>query len=425
MFRQASLYLAICYLKPRRSFISVITFLSVIGPILGVAVLIIVISVMAGFNRDIRDKILGMQAHIQLKNISRSPIVEPRLFIEKLRSWDIAAAPAVDGPVLIQGRNRVLAKYVKGIQPELERNVTDIEKCVVKGRYEIAEYEVLIGNELASQCNLHVGDRFLIHSPEKLNKMVKFDDDGQVVKSANSEVYTPEEVTVAGIFSLGMYEYDSEVIVVHLDKADELFGMDWGAATSIQLKTADPFHLDPVIERIRRDDTFSGLIPVTWISSNERLFGALQVEKNLMFFLLIFIMIVAAFGIAATLITIVIQKTKEIGILKALGATPFTILSIFVLQGVIVGVIGTTLGTALGLFVVENRNVVAELIARILGTEIFPKDLYHLSQIPALVQTSDIVTIVVSAISICILGTFIPALYAASLSPANALRNEL
>jgi lipoprotein-releasing system permease protein len=163
---------------------------------------------------------------------------------------------------------------------------------------------------------------------------------------------------------------------------------------------------------------------VTWQEANRQLFGALRVEKNLMFFLLTFIVIVAAFGIAGTLITVVVQKTREIGILKAVGMPGGTIARIFLLQGTIIGLIGTSLGTGLGLTIIHYRNQVAAVLAAVMGVEVFPKELYHLSQIPALVMASDVVLIVSAALVICIAGSLVPALYASALSPAAALQEE-
>jgi lipoprotein-releasing system permease protein len=236
------------------------------------------------------------------------------------------------------------------------------------------------------------------------------------------QIYLPEEVTVVGIFSMGLYEYDSSIIVVHLDQAADLFGYQWGNASSIHASVPDPFNLAPIADRLER--TLPGARIVTWQQANRKLFGALRVEKNLMFFLLIFIVIVAAFGIAGTLITVVVQKTKEIGILKAVGMTPGLVARIFLLQGAIIGVIGTALGTALGLTAIHYRNQIADILARIMGVEIFPKELYHLSQIPALVKRGDVIIIVGLALAICILASLIPALYASLLSPAMALQEE-
>ncbi len=425
MIRNASLFLAIRYLKPKRSFLSIITFLSILGPILGVAVLIVVISVMAGFNRDIRDKILGMQAHIQLKHAMEIPIENYEPIVNRLNAMSISCTPVIEGPILIQTRKQILAKFIKGILPQSGKNVSDLYRSVTQGKYNILEDEVIIGMDLALLCNLDIGDKILIHSPDKLNKMIEFDDDGAIQRKESQEIYTPEELTIAGFFSMGMYQYDSSILILHIEKASELFGLDWNTATSIHIRTDEPFNLSPVISQVKQDSTFNHLQPITWQQSNQRLFGALKVEKNLMFFLLIFIMIVAAFGITTTLITIVIQKTREIGVLKAIGAAPADILMIFILQGGFVGFIGTAAGTLLGLFIVDHRNFIAALLARITGEEIFPKDLYHLSQIPALVQPSDLLTIVISSLLICIIGALIPALYAANLTPVNALKNEL
>ncbi len=425
MFKSPSWYLAWRYLQPKRSFVSVITFLSVLGPIIGVAVLIIVIAVMAGFNRDIREKILGMHAHIQLKSIFNTPIDNPDVLIAKLTQLGVHATPVVEGPVLMQTPKHVLAMYIKGIDPAREKQVSDLARYLLEGKFTISDDEVLIGADLAANSGLKIGDKFLLHSPDKLNKMVQFNDDGSIQTKPEQEVYLPEEVTVAGIFSLGMYEYDASLIVMTIDKAAQLYGYDWGSASNIQIRTADPFALDATVEKIKKDPVFDGVYSLTWKQSNQHFFGALQVEKNLMFFLLIFIMIVAAFGITATLITVVVQKTVEIGVLKALGATPGTILLIFIYQGLVVGLLGITLGTVLGLAVLHFRDRIADLMAYLSGLEIFPKDLYHLERIPALVQPVDIIIILVSALTICILAAMIPAFYAASLTPAEALGHEV
>lgn len=424
MHQHVSVFLALRYLRPKKSFVSLITLLSIVGPILGVAVLITVIAVMAGFNRDIRKKILGMQAHIRIYNRLSGNIKNPEPLLARLRTYGVAASPVVEGPVLMQYHRQILAKYVRGILPKTERNVSDIHQSMVAGHFAITENEVLIGRDLSIQTGLGLGDKFIIHSPEKLNRMVGFKEDGSISKKSPDEIYVPEEVTVAGIFSMGMYEYDSSLIIMHLEKADDLFGLDWGAATSVQIKTGDPFNLKPLQKKIAADPLFAGLRTVPWQEANRRLFGALRVEKNLMFFLLIFIVVVAAFGIAGTLITVVIQKTREIGVLKALGATPAMILSVFCIQGVLVGLLGTLLGTLLGLEIVQYRNQIAAILARIMGTEIFPRDLYHLSQIPAVIMPMDIIQINGLALLICILAALIPAFYAASLQPTAALRNE-
>jgi len=423
----ADIFLALRYLRPKRTFISVITLLSVLGPVLGVALLIIVTSVMSGFDRDIRERILDMQAHLQFYPTFYTNETGAALFEDTdtvLAAVDEIGgrgSPIIEGPILIQLRNRIEAKYLRGIAPATEQFVTDIHKHV-RGKFEIEEGEALVGEDLALQLGLSLGDRFLIHSPHQLTKSIHWDENGRIQTTEIDEIYLPEEVTIVGIFSMGLYEYDSSIVVIHIDQAADLFGFDWGNATSVHASVPDPFGVPPLARTLR--SKLSETRVVTWQEANQRLFGALRVEKNLMFFLLTFIVIVAAFGIAGTLITVAVQKTREIGILKAIGMTSGVVARIFLLQGVIIGMVGTVIGTALGLIIIHYRNQVAAVLAKVMGVEIFPKELYHLSQIPALVTRSDVIVIVGLALLICVLASLVPALYASCLSPAQALQEE-
>jgi lipoprotein-releasing system permease protein len=422
----ADIFLALRYLRPKRTFISAITLLSGVGPVLGVALLIIVTSVMSGFDHDIRQRILDMQAHLQVYpgyGASGAVFEDPEEVLAALDKVGACGAPVVEGPVLIQIRDQVYTKYLKGIVPKLEKKVTNIATAPsFRGKFDIGEGEAMIGADMALELGLNIGDRILIHSPKRLAGNVTWEEDGQVKVTEPDEIYFPEEVTIAGIFSMGVYEYDSSIILLYLDQADDLFGYDWGSATAVHAGTPDPFHLDELTDKLHT------LLPdcriVTWQQANKMLFGALRVEKNLMFFLLTFIVIVAAFGIAGTLITVAVQKTREIGILKAMGIGNGMIARIFILQGAVIGVIGTLIGTGLGLLIITYRNQVAALLARIMGVEIFPKKLYHLSQIPAHATSGDVLHIVILALGICICASLIPALYASALSPARALQEE-
>ncbi|MFT5130213.1 MAG: lipoprotein-releasing system permease protein, partial [Rhodothermales bacterium] len=343
----------------------------------------------------------------------------------RLAAAGIAASPVVTGPVPLQIANRDLldVKLVRGIDPEREPHVSDIAKKIVEGRFEIEEDEVLISSQLQFQLGIGLGDTIILHAPAKLSRMVKLDTNGSGELRSTQEVYVPEEVTVAGIFNLGMYRFDISTIIVHIEKADELFGLPWGAAHHIQLRTDDPFAMEDVEAQLQTMPELAGLRVLTWQEANQTLFGALRVEKNMMFFLLFFITLVAAFGIATTLITVVVQKTREIGVLKALGATPRSILAIFLLQGAIVGTLGTLGGTAMGLTVLHYRNKVAEWLETLFGLQVFPPELYQLSAIPALVDPTDIALVVVSALVICVLAALVPASYAAQMAPAHALRS--
>lgn len=418
----ASLYLALRYLKPKRSFVSLVTlFLSVCGPIIGVALLIVVIAVMAGFNLKIREKILGVQAHIQLQAVGQSYIDDPRPILARLDELNLPATPVVSGPIPIEIEETGAfdIKVIRGIDPQREPNVSKLHQAM--GEFDLTQLEegqVLIGLPTAYSLGLLPGSNIIFHPPAKLTEMVRKAREGS---DTVDRAYIPAELTVAGTFDLGMYDFDAQVLICHLETADEFFGIPWGGATDIQIQTPDPMNLGPIVATLRQDPTFSTLRIITWKQANRQLFDALQNEKNMMFFLLFFITIVAAFGIVTTLITVVVQKTREIGLLKAIGTRPTTILQVFVFQGTIVGLIGNTGGTILGLLIVKFRNEIAMLLGKLWGREIFPKELYNLSEIPAVIQPTDITMIVLSAQLICILASFIPALYASSLRPAEAL----
>jgi lipoprotein-releasing system permease protein len=423
----SDIFLALRYLRPKRTLISVITLLSIIGPALGVAILIIVTSVMSGFDRDIRQRILSMQAHLQAypafySRDGNGPVIrDPQPVLQEMDRLGIQGAPIIEGPILLQFEDQIQIKYLRGIEPDREGNVTRLQENLV-GRYAIKEGEALIGQEMAFAMGLRIGDELLIHSPQKLTRNIEWSEDGTVTVKESEEVYLPEEVKIVGIFSMGVYEYDSSIVFIHIDQAADLFGLDWGTATSVHAKTPDPFDLDDLTATLRA--RLPGYRMVTWQEQNEQLFGALRVEKNLMLLVLFSIIVVAAFCIAGTLITVVIQKTREVAILKAVGMTGALVARIFLLQGAIIGILGTALGLALGLLVVHFRNQVAAVLAKIMGVEIFPKELYHLSQIPAMIKQSDLLLIFVVAFVLCIAASMLPALYASSLSPARGLQDE-
>ena len=425
----ADLFLALRYLKPKRTFVSVITLLSILGPVIGVAVLVIVTAVMSGFDRNIRERILGIQAHLQVfppPNFSRETAVigDPGPVLTYLAANGMSGAPLIEGPILIQHRDKIIAKLVKGIDPRLERNVTAVAASMLpgKGSFDIRSGQALVGSGLASELGVGIGDKILIHSPARLTKNIVWDKNGQVTVKKSDESYLPEEITIAGLFEIGVYEFDSGIVYVAQDQAADLFGLPWGSATSIQVRVPDPFNMAPAVQKLRGrfpDNRF-----MTWQQANAQLFGALQSEKTLMLFVLFFIVLVSAFGIAGTLITAVVQKTKEIGILKAVGIPWTSIFRIFMYQGTVIGFVGTALGTGTGLLVVRYRDGVAWCLERLLGRPVFPPELYHLTRIPAHLLWSDVAVIVGGSLLLCIAAAIIPALFAAALSPAEALREE-
>lgn len=418
----ADLFLALRYLRPKRTFVSVITLLSILGPTLGVAILLIVSSVMAGFDRDIRNGIMNMQAHLTVYPGQEKSFKTPLKMVEALSRYRIKAAPVIETDALIQVHEQIYPKIIRGIIPELEGNVTSIQRNFFDRAYKLRDGEAVIGGRLASLTGLRQGQQFLIHSPARLTRNIRWSADGKVEVQEPDEVYLPEEVTVGNYYSMGVADFDDNIIIIHADQAAELMGLNWGEATSIQASVPDPMAMEALTRKLRQD--FPDCTFVTWQEKNELLFGTLRVEKNLMTFLMAFIVLVASFSIAATLITVAVQKTREIGVLKAVGISSACIARIFLLQGGIIGVTGTSLGILLGLLVMAARNKIAALLSLVMGHEIFPAELYHLTQIPALTTPADLLRIILLSLAICVLAALVPALYASALTPAKALQED-
>ena len=431
------IFLALRYLRPKRTFVSFITLLSILGPTLGVAILLIVNSIMAGFGKDIQENIMSWQAHLHVFPNMKSTMDDPEKIIEILEKHGVKASPLIQDSALIQVKASTLSgeseqiiqpKVVYGIDPAREGEVTGIKGALIYGKFDIEEGEALVGDRLANAVGLRIGSSFLIHSPARLTQNVKWDKDGQVHVGQPDEVYLPEEVKVVGIFSMGFAEFDENVIFVRRDQAADLFGYDWGTATSVQGKVPDPMQMDKLMQElnssINEPNRLRRFKIVTWKERNQMLFSTLQVEKKLMAFLMTFILLVASFSIAATLITVVVQKTREIGTLKAVGVSSWTVARIFMFQGAAIGVFGTTYGITLGLLVIHYRNAIAAILSKIMGHDVFPPELYHLNHLPALWTASDLVTVSILSMTVCILAALIPAIFASALPPAKSLQDN-
>jgi len=405
------LFLGLRYLKPKRTFVSVITLISLFGVTIGVWVLIAVIAVMSGFDRELRDKLMGMNAHVTItgglnlltngEQIVQAALKEPRVK---------AASPFAMGLVLIEFNRRTATPYLKGIDPKREVTVSKLGSYMKQGSLDLTGDKVVIGQELAEQYGIYLGDKITVYSPRNIEKK-------------GEEVYLPMDLTVTGIFQSGMFEYDVGLIFTSLETAQELYDLG-NAIHGVELMTDDPFAGATAVAQDLNRKLPPPLRAQTWAQLNSRLLGAIQVEKTMMFVILIFIIVVAAFGITSTLITVTVQKTKEIGVIKALGATPGKILRIFLLQGFIVGVFGVAGGVMLGLLTVRNINPISHFLSQVAGIDLFPRDIYNFPQIPASLSATDLLTIAGSALVICTLAGLIPALRAARLEPVEALRYE-
>jgi lipoprotein-releasing system permease protein len=402
------LFIALRYLKGGREgyFVSVITLISIMGVTLGVAALIITLSVMNGFHEDLRDKIVGTNAHIVVLKEGAAGLDHYRDLAQEIEKMEhvLATSPFIFGQAMIRSDHSSLGAVVRGIAIAEEVRVTDLGKNIVTGDLEeISPNGLLLGKELALSLGVDVGESLRIISPMKVAPPV-----GTKPKFKNFKV--------AAIFDTGMYEYDSTLVYITLENARALFGMG-NVVTGLQVKLDDIYQADKIDKRIQGDLGYPYWVR-NWMELNSNLFSALQLEKITMTAILTLIILVAAFNIASALIMKVLRKTKEIGILKAMGAPGKSIMSIFILEGLVIGLIGTGLGTLLGSFVcfLQDKYHIVKLPG---GGEV-----YYISILPIALRGSDIIAIITVAIGISLLATLYPAWRGARLDPVKAIRYE-
>jgi lipoprotein-releasing system permease protein len=422
------LLLALRYLRPKRTFVSIITLISVLGVALGVAVLIIVISVMSGFDHDLREKILGFNAH--LKVYALDPAGRTGTMKDYGRVMDLVAAnknvrgvtPFIFGPVLVETQaetNRPAlqdAPILRGIDPQTEDKVSNLPRSVVEGKFDLSGRGLLVGNDFARNLNLRIGDHLSIYSAREIKKMKAGRD-----KNEDTAIL-PDDYEVRGIFDVGYYDYDARVIVVSLENAQDLYDLG-DSVHGLLVMLQDPYQA-PAVRRELDGVLGPDYAITTWTEENSAILGALVVEKNVMFYLLFFIVIVAALCILSAQITFVVQKTREIGMLKALGATNLQVSGVFISQSAIIGVLGVLAGYGLGILALTYRNEFLHFMNRLTGWELFPASIYGFSELPAIIDARDIALICGSSFVICILGGVLPAIRAGRLKPVEALRYE-
>lgn len=405
-----SLFLALKYLKPKRSVTSVVTLVSVIGVVLGVAIIIIVRAVMTGFGDMWREKILDFKPHITISPGSGGVIENEEALCNRLEQVPgvLAASPGLEMRVLAEHRRRVVAPLIIGTDPRRAQRVMKLSRMAA-GEFNLDGDSVVIGIDLAAELGLMVGDDLLVYSPMNL--------------VSKDQVYFPERLTVTGIFDSGQRDFDSGFLITSIAVARDLMGMKSGVY-SIHLKVTDPQNtakFNKIVSDVRM------LIPVytvrTWQEIDSQLFNALAVEKNMMVILLMFITVVAIFCVMNTLIVLTVQKTDEIGLLKALGFSSWQVMAAFVLHGWMQCLAGTVIGIGTALLILKNLQGLVSVLARF-GVEVFPKNVYGLAEIPWRVVPAEIAVVSVSVILFCTVASFLPAWRAARMDPVTALRKE-
>lgn len=422
------LFISLRYLRAKRrsAFISIITLISTAGVALGVMALIIVLAVMTGFEMDLKDKILGTNAHVVVMK-SGGTIDDYEGLMEKLGKYDgvVAATPFIYNQVMLAAGKNVSGVVLRGIDPETDMKVTNLHKAMIDGKLSALLPEpgsisigkdsapplpgLIIGKELARNLNLFVGDQVNVVSP-----MGNITPLGMIPKMKGYRV--------AGIFHTGMFEYDSTLAYVWLKDAQNFLGMG-DSVTGIQLKVADVYGTTTLSKRINSDLGLS-YHARDWMQMNKNILFALKTEKVVMFIILTLIVLVAAFGIASTLFMLVMEKTRDIAILKSMGATGRSIMKIFILEGLIIGFSGTVAGVISGLLIAKNLEGIVDLVQRLTGFELFSRDIYYLDRFPSHVVPADVLIISVTAVIISFLATLYPSWQASRLLPSEALRYE-
>ena len=423
------LFISRRYLSAKRKqiFVSIITFISIFGIFLGVAALIIVLAVMNGFEEDLRTKILGVKSHIELTTDIAGPMKNYQSIREEIADVQgvIASTPFIYSQAMIRNDNGVSGVIIRGLDTQSAFKVINLGK-IKEGNIEylnkipeklsrdnksenIPQDGIVIGREMARNMGIFLNDTITIISPVSISTPM-----GMVPRM--------KKFIVVGIFESGFYEYDSTLVYLSLKSCQDFLQMG-DTVNGIGIKVDDIYKADVIAQKIQSKLGFPYLA-LNWMQMNKNFFSALKLEKRVMFIILSLIVLVAAFNIISALIMIVMEKSKDIAILKSMGATSRSIMRIFIYQGLIIGVIGTTLGCIAGITIAFNLQQISLFVEKIFHFKILPGDVYYLSELPSKVNYGDVITIIIGTMLICFLSTIYPSLRAAKSDPAEALRYE-
>jgi lipoprotein-releasing system permease protein len=396
----------------RNGFISFISMLSVAGIALGVAALIVVLSVMNGFQKEVRDRMLSVLSHIEVIATDR-PMTDWQSVLDQARRnpMVVAGAPYVAGQAMVTRDDTVRGVLVRGIDPALEPRVSDLGTQVVSGRLEALEpgrFGIAVGRVLARQIGVDVGDRIALIAPQ-----------GTVTPAG--VVPRVRQFDIVAVFESGHYEYDATLVLTSLDDAAKLFRVD--GVSGVRLRTNDMQQAPRVAQELMRTLDPS-LYARDWSRENRNWFAAVQIEKRMMFIILTLIVAVAAFNLVSMLVMTVTDKRSDIAILRTLGASPRSIMAIFVVQGAMVGLLGTLFGVSLGTLLAQNVGPVVAWIERLFGFQVLPAGVYFINYLPSDLHWSDVITIGLTSCVLAFAATIYPSLRAASVRPAEALRYE-
>lgn len=405
--------------KRKNHFISFISLTSMIGIALGVAALIVVLSVMNGFQKELRTRILGVASHLEVTGGGNqlSDWQSVAAFTSKQQSV-LASAPYISAQAMLSYDQGVQGAIVRGVIPSAEDEVADLGKHMKVGRLEdlrAGEFGIVLGADLAQALGAQIGDKVVLMAPQG-----QFTPTGVVPRL--------KQFTLVGLFQIGMYEYDAGLALIHLDDAAKLYRMG-DKVSGVRLKLADLFDAPMMAANIsdqlnaqanRSNDYYVS----DWTRQHANFFRAVQMEKRVMFIILTLIVAVAAFNIVSTLVMAVTDKRADIAIMRTFGASPSSIMKIFIVQGALIGVIGTALGALFGILIALNIDTIIPFIENLFNVQFLAKDVYYISDLPSDLIWSDVITIVTVSFFLSLLATLYPSFKASRINPAEALRYE-
>jgi lipoprotein-releasing system permease protein len=415
MFKPLIFYIGLRYTRAKRrtQFISFITLTSVLGIALGVTALITVLSVMNGFEAELRERILGMTSHATITG-RYGQLDDWQTLEQKLKDYPHVqgTAPFINGQVMINADRRVSGTMLSGILPEYEGKVSEVADKMKTGKLSNlipGEYGIVLGAELANYLGVITGDKITVISP-------------QINSTPAGVVPRMRRFTVVGTFQVGMYEYDRNMAMIHLEDAAKLFRME-SAVSGLRIKLDDLFNA-PQITRNMQNAFYDDYQVSDWTLAHSNFFRAIQTEKRVMFIILLLIVAVAAFNIVSTLVMVVTDKRGDIAILKTQGLTSGSVMGIFMVLGAIIGVVGTVLGTAAGVLLALNVETIVPAIEKLFQVQFMAADVYYISDLPSKLVWSDVYAIAGMAFLLSLLATIYPAWQAAKVNPAEVLRYE-
>jgi len=400
--------------KRRNHFISFISLISLLGITLGMTALITVMSVMNGFQKEVRTRILGVASHIQVSGVNERLADWQGVAKEATKHSQVeAAAPYVSAQGMVSFNQAVRGVLVRGILPNMEDKVADFSHMMVSGKLNNlapGEFGIVVGTELARILGVSKGDKIVLISPQ-----------GQMTPVGI--LPRLKQFTIAGIFKAGHFEYDSSLVLIHIADAQKLYRMKGGLVSGVRLKLHDLFQAPQVVRELALIISSNTYIS-DWTSQHANYFRAIQIEKRMLSLILALIIAVAAFNIVSTLVMAVTDKQSDIAILRTLGASPRSIMKIFIVQGTLIGVFGTILGVVGGVLLAFNVESVIALIEYLFTVQFLSREVYYISKIPSDPHLADIVTVAIVSFGLTILATIYPSYRASKVNPAEALRYE-